>query len=190
MTCPLVKSTRYNGAAMSSKAIPIALVFMAVCLCSAALRGRQENKEEVPAWSLKFEDYPAGSVFKGKPAAPVLATKSDRMFRTQIREAARKGPNFAGHYTIAEWGCGGGCVSLAVIDAISGRVFTVPFKNLTLQSDRNNGRDFQGPVYKANSRLFIADGCPNETNCGTYYYEWINNKFKLLKQDRQSPNKK
>ncbi len=174
---------------MSNKAIAIPLALVAICLFGAAQPAPQ-SKEQSPVWSLKFEDYPATPVFQGKPAAPVLASESDRMFRTQIRTAAKKGPNFAGHYTIAEWGCGSACVSLAVIDAVSGRVFDAPFRNLTLLPDGGNGREFQGPVYKANSRLFVADGCPNEENCGTYYYEWTNNRFKPMRQDRRIPNTK
>jgi hypothetical protein len=70
-----------------------------------------------------FSDFPAQQNFTGIPAMPMLRTAGQRLLRTQIREAARKGPNFAGHYTIAEWGCGTSCVSLAVIDAETGVVF-------------------------------------------------------------------
>src|SRR5262250_1611988 len=109
----------------------MALALTLASLCSIA-RPSSQNTEKPPNWSFKFEDYPATADFKGKPAAPVLATKSARMFRTQIREAARKGPNFAGHYTVAEWGCGSGCVTIAVIDAVSGKVFDAPFNNVAL----------------------------------------------------------
>src|SRR5215469_1656092 len=159
------------------------LALVAVCLCSVA-RPAPQTKEQVPNWSLKFEDYAAATDFKGKPAIPILTTRFARMFRTQIRDAAKKGPNFAGHYTIAEWGCGSGCVSMAVVDAASGRVFAVPFKSLALPLPENaNARELQGLVYKVNSRLFIADGCPEEVKCGTYYYEWTANRFKLLRYD-------
>jgi hypothetical protein len=51
--------------------------------------------ENLPA----FVDFPAQKSFAGIPAMPILRTVGQRLFRTQIREAARKGPNFAGHYT-------------------------------------------------------------------------------------------
>jgi len=164
----------------------LALTLVAACLCSVA-RPSSQNTEKPPNWSFKFEDYPAAADFKGKPAAPILVTKTDRMFRTQIREAAKKGPNFAGHYTVAEWGCGSGCVALAVVDAVTGKIFAAPSGTLALPlPDGTNGRDFQGPVYQINSRLFIADGCPGEVKCGTYYYEWSANRFKLLRYDPQT----
>src|SRR5215472_4297169 len=129
---------------MSRKTIRFRLLLLAICLCGA-VRLEAQQTEQIPNWSSKFEDYAASADFKGKPAAPILATKGDRMFRTQIRDAARKGPNFAGHYTIAEWGCGSGCVSLAVVDAVSGKVFAAPFKNLALPL-QEGGREYQGPV--------------------------------------------
>ena len=60
----------------------------------------------------RFEDYPVTAIFKGTPALPKLRL-GDRLFRTRIRKGAAKGPNFAGHYTIADWGCGTRCVSIA-----------------------------------------------------------------------------
>src|SRR5215813_9456978 len=170
---------------MPKKFMVLALTLAALFLCCAA-RPASQDQEKPPNWSFKFEDYPAAADFKGKPAAPILATKSDRMFRTQIREAAKKGPNFAGHYTVAEWGCGSGCVALAVVDAVTGKIFAAPSGTLALPlPDSANGHEYQGPVYKVNSRLFIADGCPREVKCGTYYYEWSANRFKLLRYDPQ-----
>jgi hypothetical protein len=143
-----------------------------------------QNKN--PVWALKFQDYPVTDVFKGKPASPILATEGQRLFRTMIREGAAKGPNFAGHYAIAEWGCGSSCMSIAVVDAASGNVYDPPFHSLVMFSTAHP-RDYQGPVYRLKSRLLIADGCldEDETKCGTYYYEWKSNQFKLLRFDPQ-----
>jgi hypothetical protein len=77
----------------------------------------------------RFEDYPVTAIFKGVPAPPKLRPV-DRLFRTRIREGVAKGPNFAGHYTIADWGCGTGCVSIAIVDASDGRIYDAPFTAL------------------------------------------------------------
>jgi len=71
----------------------------------------------------RFEDFqvPQTSV----PPAPKLDTAHNpdaKMFRTVLQSALQSGPNFAGHYTIATWGCGTQCVSYAVIDAVTGRL--------------------------------------------------------------------
>jgi hypothetical protein len=166
-------------------------IVIAALLLLAFVCGAAQMKEQGPVRALKFTDFPATGSFHGKPAPPILTTKSQRMFRTAIREAAAKGLNFAGHYTIAEWGCGSGCMSIVVIDALTGKVFAAPFRILSMPlAESEGGHEYQGAVYQLNSRLLIADGCPliadgcpEETNCGTYYYEWSDNKFKRLRFD-------
>ncbi|HXN46321.1 MAG TPA: hypothetical protein VN893_06745 [Bryobacteraceae bacterium] len=74
----------------------------------------------------RFEDYPATEAYKGKNAPVVLASPGDRKFRTMLREAAAEKPNFAGHFVLAEWGCGAGCVMGAAIDANTGKVSWLP----------------------------------------------------------------
>jgi hypothetical protein len=39
----------------------------------------------------------------------------------------RSAPTFAGHYTLALWGCGAGCANGGVVDARSGQVWLIPF---------------------------------------------------------------
>lgn len=165
-------------------------IVIAALLLLAFVCGLAQVKEEGPVWALKFPDFATSGDFHGKPAAPILATRSQRTFRSAIREAAAKGPDFAGHYTIAECGCGSGCMSVAVVDAITGKVFEAPFRILSLPlAEGEGGHQYQGAVYQLKSRLLIADGCPEETNCGTYYYEWSDNKFKRLRFD-PAPAKK
>src|SRR5262245_60406906 len=87
-----------------------------------------------------FGEYHVSETFSGKPTAPILKTANERRFRTMIREGAAKGPNFAGHYTIADWGCGAGCVSIAVVDAKDGRVYPGPFQVLAWAMFRYEGK--------------------------------------------------
>ncbi len=58
---------------------------------------------------------------------PNLDLKSNptaRMYRTVLRREIAKGPNFAGHYRVAVWGCGSSCSMFAVVNLNSGRVIT------------------------------------------------------------------
>jgi hypothetical protein len=80
---------------------------------------------EPSVWS--FERYPAGASFRGTVAKPILATHYERSFRTEIRTQANKGPNFAGHYTVAKWGCGAPCLSFVIVDARTGSVYNPGF---------------------------------------------------------------
>jgi hypothetical protein len=139
----------------------------------------------------QFETYPVTSIFREKPALPIFA-KGQGGFRTEIRKAAEKGPNFSGHYTIAEWGCGSGCISFAIVDAVSGRLkYPVPFVGLGIPyMGTATGRNYKGLEYRLNSSLLIADGCPEnedstdadfEKDCGTRYYKWDDKQFLLIR---------
>lgn len=158
--------------------------FLFAVMCLFCLLGFAQDQDEESPWNFKFGDYAVKEVFQGKPALPNIVEKNHREFRTAIEDAAAKGPNFAGHYAVAEWDCGPDCASLAVVDEVTGKVFSAPFDDLitplTEGTADEPAHEFKGAVYQSKSRLFIADGCPEDKKCGTYYYEWKNEKFNLL----------
>ena len=134
-----------------------------------------------------FEQFKADEKFTGTPAVPVLRTRMQQNFRTVIREAAQSGPNFAGHYTLAEWGCGAGCVSMAVIDNKTGRAFDGPFVLLGYDLGYSYEGGEEQLEFRLDSRLVIARGCPGEKDCGTYYYEWTGEQFKQIRKSPAQP---
>jgi hypothetical protein len=134
-----------------------------------------------------FEQYrvPPSALFRGTPAPPQFKTSGQRMFRTVIREATKKGPNFAGQYRIAEWGCGTGCEAIAIVDVKSGAIYDGPFGTLPkagVYLGPNVDADETGMSYHLDSRLLVIRGCPNFTACGEYYYEWTGSRFNLLQR--------
>ena len=93
----------------------------------------------------QFEDFPVHQVFRGKPAPVNLRSNPQApMYRTRLKKAASGRPDFAGHYTVAEWGCGSNCQAHYFIDAKNGRVID------GVTTDRS-------VEYRLDSRLFIAD---------------------------------
>lgn len=132
-----------------------------------------------------FEQYRIEKIFKGKPAPVDLkSTPGASQFRTVLREGAKEGPNFAGKYTIIEWGCGTGCSSIAVVDATTGRVVfpkeisPVSFPGLPEGDQLMDKYDIK---FRKGSRLLIVHGIPSpETNVGSYYYIWQDGHFKLV----------
>jgi len=92
------------------------------------------------------------SVYKGKLAPPDFKTDPGALiFRTQIkRQCKSENINFAGHFTVIEWGCGTECIDIAIVDRITGEIH---------YSDISYGTDegFWGTEHKANSRLFIEN---------------------------------
>lgn len=125
----------------------------------------------------RFEDYVVLEKFSGNPAKPVLSAPEAREYKTRIREAARGGPDFAGHFTVARWGCGSGCVMGAIVDAKTGKVFMLPFLIIM-----GPGTGSEAMTYKADSSLFIVNGSRGEEEeaIGPFYYRWDGKSLVLL----------
>lgn len=100
----------------------------------------------------RFADYKVDSLFRGPPVPVDFTSDPDsRRFRTVITAAAARGANFAGHYTVATWGCGSPCQENVVLDARTGRI--VASLNTSL-----------GATYRLDSRLLIANP-PDSVGC-------------------------
>ena len=126
-----------------------------------------------------FADYPGAAVFNGRNAAPVLATRDARLFRTMIREGARGKPNFDGHYIVATWGCGTDCEMGAMIDAITGRVISLPVVAGSPEDASAESTHFD---YRLDSRLLVMTGMIKEgPPMGSHYFEFDGAKLTLLK---------
>jgi hypothetical protein len=54
----------------------------------------------------------------------LVSNPTAKMYRTVLRQEMARGPNFAGHYRVAVWGCGSSCAMFAVINLDTGRVIT------------------------------------------------------------------
>ena len=113
--------------------------------------------------------------------------KNAKMFRTNLRNTAKEGVNFAGRYILTTWGCGTNCSQSAIIDARNGRVFFpnelegAGFGFCELPDDT------EPIVYQANSRLLVLNGFKGgdleleNGRCGIYYLEWTGTNFKQVK---------
>ena len=99
------------------------------------------NKDRPP----QFEDFPVHHIYRGKPA-PIdfNSNPQARTFRTRLKEAAAGGPDFAGHYRVAQWGCGSNCQDFTFIDSKTGAVLD------GVDADR-------GADYELDSELFIEN---------------------------------
>jgi hypothetical protein len=134
-----------------------------------------------------FAGYPA-TVEKGHAKAINFKNNPGaRTMRTRLSEALAGGVNFAGHYVVAGWGCGTGCISGAIIDARTGDVlWPLPLNALGVWYDGQNYVD-EPVAYRKNSRLLIISGSPGvkdnekEEPNGKYYYEWTGKDLKLIR---------
>lgn len=158
----------------------IKIAFIAGLLLTAGLASGQTGK--APA----FSSYPAKIEAARAKDIDFRSSPDARTFRTRLRAALRGGVNFAGRYIIASWGCGTGCIAGAVIDGRTGKVY-FPEQLGTLGVGYSENAYDEPLVFRKNSRLLVLNGMPGsaddsaEVASGTYYYEWKNNRFDLIR---------
>jgi hypothetical protein len=136
----------------------------------------------------RFEEFPAARPRITRQGGPILSTRDARMFRSVIGAAVAQGPNFAGAYTVAVWGCGGSCTDFAVVDNRTGRItFTAGLRPIA--GDHGGDQpDYGAGLYynlrfRPDSRLLIIVGAPREDEArdGITYLEWRDGQFRQLR---------
>ena len=141
----------------------------------------QGKEKSVP----RFEEYSTHSRFTGSPAPAIISHPRARLFHTMIKTQAQNQPNFAGHYNLAIWGCGSACRGFALIDARTGRVY---FNPRALNVIGVPFQDEDSLQFRPDSRLLIisgsVDGFGGHRDEAKFYYEWRNNRFRLLRRTR------
>ncbi len=140
----------------------------------------------------RFEDYPARNDYVRQPAPAKIKGRHARLFRTAIREGAKDGPNFAGHYTIVRWRVGSDFHQFAIVDARTGDVY-LPNELTQIDSCCWPGLDPLGDEefmqFNKRSRLLIAVGRryigEHDRGMGKFFYIWRNNRLKLIASIRR-----
>lgn len=122
-----------------------------------------------------FEDCPATVLAKHAPPRRLVFDARSRIYHSVITDAARGPVDFAGHYILAQWGCGSACLIAAAVDTKTGRVTSLPF------TVSDWPPDVTAPLtYRANSCMLIVEGSRNESDeHGTYYYDFDGEAFRL-----------
>jgi hypothetical protein len=159
----------------------VVTALLATLLPAIGLGQASQTSQKGSGKAPDFADFPAIDRFDGKPAPVKLLTPQARKYRSMLRDSAKDGVNFAGHYTVGQWGCGGGCVQFAIIDAKTGDVFFPPFYVSIVAGPEEKMDDIPEPLqFKPNSNLLIVTGARNEKGGGVYYYKWDNNRLSLI----------
>ncbi len=128
--------------------------------------------------AVTFADCPVKLEAAHKTPRLVFDAKS-RQYRSEITNAAGGPPNFAGHYILAQWGCGAGCVMAAAIDTKTGHVSSLPFTVSDWPLNVTEPLNFH-----VNSCLLVVQGSRNESKQhGTYYYAFDGKSFRLQASD-------
>ncbi len=124
----------------------------------------------------QFEDYPVVGKFKGINA-PLKISRNDSGFRSKLSKAAKRKPNFAGHYILAFWGCGMECLMGTVIDAVTGDIYPLPFTLCCWGSEF--GPNFNPISFRLDSKLIIFTGVRDEQegDNGKHFYIFDGQRF-------------
>lgn len=77
-------------------------------ICDVVVQKQQKTEIE------EYTGEPASVNFESFPEA--------KLFRTTIINQVSEGANFAGHYTVATWGCGTSCTGYAIVDVMTGNI--------------------------------------------------------------------
>lgn len=142
-------------------------VFTSLCFFLLAVTPFSGQSQQ----SYPFTRYPAESLYRGKPVPPKLITPTQHEFRTVLRKGAQQGPNFAGHFTVVEWGCGSDCIVFAIVDATTGKVYETGMPPV-------NDAYPCGLSYKLESRLFVVEKSSTPTSdCKAWLYTWDGSRF-------------
>ena len=125
------------------------------------------------------------------------------MYRTRIRNGVLKGEgvmadseskrfltkpgtNFAGKYVVITWGCGSQCVMMAIVDAATGKIYDPPLSGTEteLHVPLDNLREMETGYRVDSSLMVLQNACrdfKDRKTCGTYYFNWKDNHFNLVK---------
>jgi len=158
------------------------ITFILICI-TQSVSGQKPN---LPS----FERYPA-QVSKAKSKPPNLRSHKDaRLFRTNLRDAAKEGINFAGHFVITDWGCGSSCTVGAIINAKTGQVF-FPDQLQGFWWQFWDGDPSKPLGFRKDSQLLMflgfepGDYNGNRRRYGYHIYRWTGDSLKKIKYIRQ-----
>jgi len=132
----------------------------------------------------QFSDYPIQAPKATGPSASIYRARdinTRKEYEERAREAAKNGPNFAGHYAIVTSSCGFICINASIVDTNTNKIFDFPFDSLS-DGPCPSGFEVGGLRYRLNSQLLIVSGAINDELCATIYYIWKNNRFVQLKR--------
>ena len=156
----------------------LSLITIALCLWAGETLAQRKS---LP----RFEEFPVKERFVGKPAPVKLSSTQARKYRTTLRRWAKFGPNFAGRYIVAIWGCGTfSCGGFGIIDARTSNVYFLPkLHHVSLAWLDQEERE---PIkFRKYSRLLVLTGEltfeDGTMKTGQYFYLWKNNQFKLIR---------
>jgi hypothetical protein len=191
---------------MNSRTILTAAIALAACWCLVPeLRAQQDDSPSaydkcriVTTEDLSDNRAPMFAAYRvmspeivENPKLDVNSNAIAKRYRTVLRLEIARGPNFAGHYRVAVWGCGMSCTMFAVVNLNTGRVITpeqfshtiglwfgVDNQNLFPESPA----DYNLLAFTKDSRLLVVLGDldEDESREGAFYFVLDHERLRLI----------
>jgi len=144
-----------------------------------------------PPFSERFKTYPI-TVFQGPVVYPDFAgaQKPYADYRTRLTDGVKGGVNFAGHYSLVQFGCGTGCNTGYMVDVTNGQVAPLPLGNLANTGIEYASRPDSAMLQTVWRSDMLTDANGNRLNSDptpTCVFEnllWQGGKFKVLDQNK------
>ena len=116
---------------------------------------RVSHNEVTTVCDLVVQDQQKSDIeaYTGEPVPVNFESNPDaKLFRTTITNQVEEGANFAGHYTVATWGCGTSCTGYAIVDVMTGNIvdYAPYYENQALE----------GFVSSVNSNILVFNPRP------------------------------
>ncbi len=154
-------------------------------LCFGLLSTTLVYAKEVVGY--RFEDYPA-TIYQGKKAPLKLGSKYQPL-KNHLTDAHKDGEiGFAGKYMVSIWGCGTGCISGAMIDKRTGKIYDFPVNIDYRCYSSEETPDDEDIFFYPDSRLLITTSCEQDEDTDgyakqtfTYFISVWNEKSKTFK---------
>lgn len=146
------------------------IIILAVIAFAAGMAAAQKTP---------FQQFPA-KVRCATPAPLKLDKPIARDHASKLRAALRTCPNFAGHYTVVDWGCGTECAAYVIINNASGEVYDPP------EISRGISLGAGAPEFRPDSTLMVVADCPEPRIyglkvCKKHFFRWSGSRLLLLR---------
>jgi hypothetical protein len=189
-----------------------AAVLLVLCV-TGLLQGQQvdapsafDNCRIVTTADLADKDAPTFASYRvaipqafDTPKLDLRSNPTARMYRTVLRGEVARGPNFAGHYRVAVWGCGSSCSMFAVLNLNTGRVITPErfsyTSGLYLGVDNQkvfpeSQKDYGLLAFTKDSRLLVVLGDldEDESREGAFYFVLDHERLRLIHSTQVKKN--
>lgn len=118
---------------------------------TAPLVGKTSCERVLEKWEAEKPEWAKDRTLYSGPIAPIdyenTRLTQAKEFKTAINEAVAKGPNFAGKYAVAQWGCGTQCQGHAVVNVESGKIIA-----FGPQTEAGIGISLESPILITNPK--------------------------------------